>query len=159
MTILSSYLVLVGCEDIRPILTKTSQTRARYVNVKIKGDPYYEYRIRGIIERTLPSYHIKIDDYRISIELSETKSSVVYTTKQIAKDQIKVTASVTIHDKNFNPIATKKVDSYSTYEVCDDLPYADQASKKQATDSVLEDLANAIVLIIVSSVSPYEKDC
>jgi hypothetical protein len=144
--------ITTSCTDIRPLLSNQRHgSYKEYRNVRIKGEPYYEYRIRGVLESVLPAYPMNLDNYRVNIELIENKSSVVYTEKQIAKKQLKIAAKVTVYDVNYNLISSKNVDSYSTYEVSDDLPYSDLASKKQATDVVLDDLAHSIVLVIIEA--------
>jgi hypothetical protein len=67
---------------------------------------------------------------------------------------MKITATVKVYDKNYRHIATKKLDSYSTYEVCDDLPYSGLASRRQAIDAILDDLAHSIIFAIISSIKP-----
>jgi hypothetical protein len=150
----AANLLTTGCTGIRPLLGDMQQNSpdATYKNIKIIGDPYHEYRLRCVIEATLPSYPVNIDAHKISIELVEDKSSVVYTEKQVAKEQLKIAAKITICDLNYTVVSSKKVDAYSTFEVRDDLPYSDLASKKQTTDIVLNELAHSIVLAIVAGI-------
>lgn len=149
LIILSVFLV-GGCSSTRPLLIENSSNERFYNNINIKSDPYAEYRIRSIIEKSLPFYVSNIEKYMINIDVKENSSSVVYTERQVAKEQLRISAKIEIYDKNYNKLSDKLVDAFSTYEVCDDLPFSVLASKKQARDSILNELANSIVLAVAS---------
>ncbi|MDR1391355.1 MAG: hypothetical protein LBI95_03255 [Holosporales bacterium] len=142
-----SIAIVAGCSSTQPLLLK-SRSVHKFDNIKINAEPYSEYRIRRIVENTLPLYIERHDRYRINIELTERDLSAVYTEKQVTKEQLRIAAKIEIYDEQYNLIATMLTDAFSTYEVCDDLPFSVLASKKQAKDSVLTELANAIVLTI-----------
>ncbi|MDR3224213.1 MAG: hypothetical protein LBT03_01325 [Holosporales bacterium] len=143
---------LDGCSDTRPLIGKEAQAQ-KSNSIKIIADPYVEYKIRDTLETSLCSYEICIDDYRIYITINENDSSVVFTERQVAKEQLRMTAKVELCDKDYNKLAEKSVDTYSTYEVCDDIPYSALASRKQAIDAVLYELGNSITLVIVSCIN------
>ncbi len=148
---LTILLVVGGCSSTRPLLTESpSAKQLKHNNIKIKADPYVEYKIRCTIEKMLPFYIKNIENYMINIDINENSSSVVYTERQVAKEQLRISAKIEIYDKNYNKIQDKLVDAFSTYEVCDDLPFSVLASKKQARNSILNELANSIALAISS---------
>ncbi|MDR1365116.1 MAG: hypothetical protein LBJ42_00835, partial [Holosporales bacterium] len=55
-----------------------------------------------------------------------------------------------IYDPNYVKIAEKRLDTFSTYDVCDTLPYADLASKRQASAAAINDLSNSVAMAIVA---------
>jgi hypothetical protein len=142
-------LALVGCSSTRPLLPgKTSNQNS--ANIKIKADPYVEYKIRGVIEKSMLLYSINPNKYNINIEIKEYTASVVYTEKQVAKEQARIVAKIEVYDIDYNKLADKNVEAFTTYEVCDELPHAVQASRKQATNTVLDELAYSITMAIMS---------
>jgi hypothetical protein len=142
-------LVLFGCSSTRILLSggETSNGSAR---IRIKSDPYAEYRIRGAIEKSLALYSTNLNRCNINIEIKENTASVVYTEKQVAKEQARIIAKIEIYDENYNKLAAKSVEAFSTYEVCDEFPHAVLASRRQATNTVLDELAHSITMVIVS---------
>ena len=82
--------------------------------------------------------------------IKENSSSAVYTQKQVAKEQLRMVASIVVYDREYNELGSRLVDAFSTYEVCDDLPYSVLASKNQAWNTVSQELANSIVMAVVS---------
>ena len=144
--------ILSACSETRSLLGNPGRVQNSSLDLKIKADPYEEYRIRGIVEKQLPLYVADISMYKIDIEVKGQTASAVYTERQVTKEQIRMAAKITISDKHHNQLSEQVVDAFSTYEVCDDLPFSVLASKKQARDTVLNELANAIILSVSASV-------
>lgn len=144
-----TILILCACTNNKPLLVHSPQ-KARFSNIKIKADPYLEYLICGKINDALPLYIEHPENYLINITISEKSSSAVYTQEQVAKEQLRVVALIEIYDRQYNAIGSKLVDAFSTYEVCDDIPFSVLSSKKQARSTVAQELANAIVFAIRS---------
>ena len=142
-------IALCGCSSTRPLLDSRHEELS-LCNVKIKADPRVEYQISGIINRLLPHYVKNPKDYFIAVTIKESSSSAVYTQRQVAKEQLRMAASVVVYDREYNELGSRLVDSFSTYEVCDDLPYSVLASKNQAWNTVSQELANSIVMAVVS---------
>ncbi|MDR0942410.1 MAG: hypothetical protein LBM19_02210 [Holosporales bacterium] len=145
-----------GCSNTRLLLgnSRSLDNQGSY-DIKIKADPYAEYKIRNIIEKSLPLYGVDLKNYKITIVIVEKNSSVAYTEKEVAKEQVRIAAEIEIYDKEYNKLSEKCLDTFSTYEVCDTLPYSDLASRKQAINAMLNDLGNAITLAIVSEMRKF----
>ncbi len=142
-------LLLLGCSETTPLLTNANSIKGSF-DINIKAKPYEKYRVMGIIERTLPLYIKDLSLYKINIEIKGQTSSAVYTERQVTKEQLRMAAKIQVYDKSYNELGEKLVDAFSTYETCDNLPFSVLASKKQAQNAVLDELANSIVLAIVS---------
>ena len=155
---LSVLLFVSGCTSTRPLLTGDNVgVQAILPNLKIKADQYVEYIVRRRIEKELPLYVKNIRDYNINITISEHYSDSVFTERQVTKEQVRMAARVEIFDKDYDEVASRLLDSFSTYEVCDDMPFSVAASRKQARRSVMENLAQSITLAITSSVGCGSK--
>lgn len=123
-------------------------------NIRIKtNDPYVEYKVREVLENSLVGYGRQLENYIINIQIYEKSESAIYTEKQVAKEQIRMWTKVEIFDKYYNRISEKVIDSFSTYDVCDEQPFAALSSKNQVRDSVVIDLANSIFLVILESLT------
>lgn len=145
-------LSINGCTSTRPLLSVVDRSgrSVESADVKIKAEPIVEYQISRVIARTLSNYIQNPQDYIITIKVTEHSSSALYTQKQVAKEQLRMAASINIYDKDYNEIGSKLVDAFSTYEVCDELPFSVSSSKTQARNTVTQELANSIVFAIVS---------
>ncbi len=142
-------LLLLGCSETTPLLTNANSIKGNF-DISIKAEPYEKYRVMGIVERNLPLYIKDLSLYKINIEIKGQTSSAVYTERQVTKEQLRMTAKIQVYDKCYNELGEKLVDAFSTYETCDNLPFSVLASKKQAQNAILDELANSIVLAIVS---------
>jgi hypothetical protein len=93
-----------------------------------------------------------VDHKKLSIRVTVTEksSSVVYTEKQVAKEQLRLVAHVEVYDSEHNQLANKGLDVFSTYEVGDDMPYSDSISKTQVLEDMIQELANSVTLMIVN---------
>lgn len=140
-------LCLCGCSSTRPLLVSDHQN-VSLDNVKIKADPAIEYRVSGIIKRLLPHYVKDPENYVINITVKETSSSAVYTRKEVAKEQLRMAALIEVYDKEYNEIGSRVIDSFATYEVCDELPFSVLSSQTQARNTVADSLAESVVLAI-----------
>lgn len=145
-------LSINGCTSTRPLLSVVDRSgqSVESADVKIKAEPIVEYQISQVIARTLSNYVQNPQDYIITIKVTEHSSSALYTQKQVAKEQLRMAASINVYDKDYNEIGSKLVDAFSTYEVCDELPFSVLSSKTQARNTVTQELANSIVFAIVS---------
>lgn len=146
-------LSINGCTSTRPLLSvvdRGGQSVVESADVKIKAEPIVEYQISEVIARTLFNYVQNPQDYIITVKVTEHSSSALYTQKQVAKEQLRMAASINVYDKDYNEIGSKLVDAFSTYEVCDELPFSVLSSKTQARNTVTQELANSIVFAIVS---------
>jgi hypothetical protein len=144
-------LLITGCSSTRLLLrSPVSHTSNKNIPIKFKAEPYYEYKLRDIIERYLNACSINMQNYNISIEVKETESQIAFSEKDILKEQKRISAKVEIYDREYNEISSTLLDSSSTYEVNDNYPYAGISSKKASTESVLLDLGNNIALYIAS---------
>lgn len=145
-------LSIHGCTSTRPLLPVVDRSgqSVESADVKIKAEPIVEYQISQVIARTLSNYVQNPQDYIITIKVTEHSSSALYTQKQVAKEQLRMAASINVYDKDYNEIGSKLVDAFSTYEVCDELPFSVLSSKTQARNTVTQELANSIVFAIVS---------
>lgn len=142
-------ILLAGCSETTSLLSNSGNFKGKF-DISIKSEPYEKYRIMGIINRTLPLYVKDLKLYKINIEIKGQTSSAVYTERQVTKEQLCMAAKIQIYDKYYNELGERLVDAFSTYETCDNLPFSVLASKKQAHNAVLDELANSIVLAIVS---------
>lgn len=126
-------------------------------NLHIKADPYVEYRFLGALQRLLLIYMPASTQYEITIEIKEHESSAIYTQKEIAKEQIRMTAHIDVYDSYYNHIGSKMLDTYSTYEACDEVPHSVTTAKLQARDTVIHELAQASALAIKAVIAMKEK--
>jgi hypothetical protein len=118
------------------------------LDIQIKAEPDTEYLMSRVLNRGLPYYVHTNDLLHIQVETKEHESAAVYTERQVAKNQLRLEANVRVLDKDYTELGSRKVDSFTTYEVCDDMPFSVVSAKKQARTSVTNDLANSIVLAI-----------
>lgn len=147
---LIAVIFISGCSSTKPLLGEDSVESGHILKtIKIKADPYYEYRIRNIIENSLKSYLCDVSRYNINIEIKKSKSAVAYSQSAVLKEQKRIAAKIEIYDISYNKLFEKTLDSFSTYEVSDDFPYSGIASQRSTTRFMLEDLGNSISLSIV----------
>lgn len=149
-------VLLSACSNTSSLLNNTKETESKF-DLSIKSEPYEKYRIQGIIERCLPLYIRDASQYKINIELNSHDSPAVYTERQVTKGQLRIAAKVRVYDKSYNELGERLVDSFSTYETCDDLPFSVLASKTQAKNAVIDELGNSIALSIVSIIQSRKQ--
>lgn len=138
---------VVACSSTHPLLSDKISQRGK-AEVKIKATPYVEYRFLGALRPMLDKYIPDGERYLITIEITEQSSSAVYTAKEVVKDQMRMIAKVDVYDGEHNSIGTKLLDTYTTYEVSDELPSSGISSKQNAMNSVIDELACSSVLAI-----------
>jgi hypothetical protein len=117
--------------------------------MKIKAEPYVEHIMSHTIERALLGYGIG-GTYVINVTVEKHEAPVAFTEKEVAKEQIRLTAKVEIYDSDYNRLAERRLDTFSTYDVCDTLPYADLASRRQANVAVINNLSESVAMAIVA---------
>lgn len=149
-------LNVTACTSVRPLIVCRSE-HAELRNLHIKADPYVEYRFAGELRRILPQYIIDSDKYVITIEVNENTSSAIYTQKEVAKEQIRMTSHIAVYDSFYNHLGSKQLDTYSTYEVCDEMPYSIITAKKHARDTATQELAQASVLAVKAIIMDAKK--
>ena len=140
-------ILLAACTATHPILVSGAQNTS-LKNVKIKAEPKIEYRISGVVKRLLPHYVKDPNNYIINITVKESSSSAIYTQKEVAKEQLRMAALVEVYDKEYDKIGSRLVDSFSTYEVCDEMPFSVLASQTQARNAIADSLAESIITTI-----------
>lgn len=140
-------LTVSACTAVKPVIVdRFEHTKLKHLH--IKADPYIEYRFAGELNRILSGYLVGDDAYVITIEIKENTSSAIYTHKEVAKEQIRMTSHIAVYDSSYNHIGSKCLDTYSTYESCDEMPYSVVTAKSHARDSVIQELAQASALAI-----------
>jgi hypothetical protein len=144
-------LTLSGCQDTRCLLGNDGEQHPESMNckIKIKAEPHVEHIMSRTIERTMTSYGIS-GTYVINVTVEKHEAPVAFTEKEVAKEQIRLTAKVEIYDNDYTKLAERKLDTFSTYDVCDTLPYADLASRRQANIAVINNLSESVAMAIVS---------
>ena len=140
-------LSLSACTTVKPLIVKETRN-AQLKNLHIKADPYLEYKFVGTFQRLLSEYLPANNKYEITIELQEHTSSAIYTQKEIAKEQIRMTAHIEVYDSAYNHIGSKMLDTYSTYDACDEMPHSVITAKLHAQDTVIQELAQASALAV-----------
>ncbi len=149
-------LNLSACTNVKPLIVdETGDMPLK--NLHIKADPYLEYKFLGVLQRLLSNYLPDNCQHNVTIELQEHTSSAIYTQKDIAKEQIRITAHIDVYDSAYNHIGSKMLDAYSTYEACDEMPHSVASAKLQARDTVIQELAQASALAIKAIIFMKEK--
>ena len=138
---------VVACSSTHPLLSEQTSPGGK-AEVKIKATPYVEYRFLGVLRPMLDKYIPDSERYLITVEITEQSSSAVYSAKEVVKDQVRMIEKIEVFDKEQNSIGSKVLDTYTTYEVSDELPSSGMSSKQNAMNSVIDELANASVLAI-----------
>jgi hypothetical protein len=137
-------------------LLGTSSAAHSTDGITIEADPGIRYSIRNILEESLPLYLPKHSRLFIHIKIADRSASVVYTERQIAKEQLRLSAHITVYDSEHNQLGDKCLDVFSTYEVGDALPYSDTVSKSQVIESMTTELGNSITMAIVAVMKQKE---
>lgn len=145
---LIAIIFISGCSSTKTLLGDSVEG-GQIKCIKFKADPYYEYKIRNIVEGALRSYSCDTSKYNMNIEIKETSSVSSYSEQSVLKEQKRIAAKIEIYDINYNKLFEKTLDSFSTYEVSDDFPYSGISAQKSATGFMLEDLGNNISIAIV----------
>ncbi|MDR1609734.1 MAG: hypothetical protein LBR78_02685 [Holosporales bacterium] len=151
-------LVVSGCQDTRCLLGETDRqfSDAADYKIKIKAEPYVEHIMSRTIERTLTSYGIN-GTYAINVTVEKHEAPVAFTEKEVAKEQIRLIAKIELYDSDYTKLAERKLDTFSTYDVCDTLPYADLASRRQANMAVINNLSESVAMAIVSALKDAKQ--
>ena len=138
---------LSACTNVKPLLA--TEAKSTHLNkLYIKADPYVGYRFSNVFQRLVSTYLPANTQYEITIEIKEHESSAIYTQKEIAKEQIRMTAHIDVYDNFYNHIGSKMLDPYSTYEACDEMPHSVTTAKLHTRDVVIQELAQASALAI-----------
>jgi hypothetical protein len=147
-------LATSGCQDTRFLLDSRSDQHLSEQDYKIKiiaQEQSIAHTIRNVMERTLQAHSVR-NDIHVKVTLEVHESPVAFTEKEVAKEQVRLAAKVEIYDDSYTrQLAEKRVDTFVTYDVCDTLPYADLASKRQAVAAAANDLGHSIAMIVVSA--------
>jgi hypothetical protein len=140
-----------GCQDTKCLLGEEDKQHLEDMNykIKIKAEPRVERIMNRTIERTLTSYGIS-NTYIINVTVEKHEAPVVFTEKEVAKEQIRLTAKIEIYSSDYTKLAERRLDTFSTYDICDALPYADLASRRQANVAVINNLSESVAMAIVS---------
>ena len=150
-------LILSACTTVRPLIVKdTVSTQLK--NLHVKADPYLEYRFVGAFQLLLSNYLPDNSQYEITIEIQEHISSAIDTQNEIAKEQIRMTAHINVYDSAYSHIGAKMLDTYSTYEACDEMPHSVTTAKLHARDAVIQELAQASALAIKAIIAEKGKN-
>ncbi|MDR1034476.1 MAG: hypothetical protein LBL32_00865, partial [Holosporales bacterium] len=143
--------LLNGCSSTRYLLDNDKWT-AEAPFVDIKADPYYQYRLREVIENDLTAFGTDLRKLKIIVTITDIEEPAAFSDMEIIKEHKKMKATIKIYDNKNNLISENSVDSISMYSVSDEFPYSEMASKKASVDAMLNDLGHSIALSIVGSV-------
>ena len=141
------FFCVTACTSTKPLFS-AGGVEGTYNNVRIKADPFVQYRFSDVLNHTLPHYVPNLMKYIITINITESSLPAMYTSEQVAKDQMRIVAYIEVYDKEYTNIGSKTLDSLTTYEVGDDLPHTINLTRNQARISAINDLANASALAI-----------
>ena len=140
---------LLGCSNTTPLLREADCSADILSNIKISGDVAYAYKLRGYLKNELVSCDKSVLNYQVNIELKEDSDDTMFSEKEIVKEQTRIIYTVEILDEKRNEVLKKSMDSFSTYEVEDDMPFASMSSKNAAIENMLSEIAHNIALIIL----------
>ena len=143
--------VLIGCSDTTPLLgDNVGACQCNSLDsIKIKADAYYEHVLRSRLSKILATYYDKLRNYKITVTLKEENDTAVYSDREVIKEQKRLIAHIEICDKNLKTVLEKVLDSFSTYEIKDEIPFASISSQKQVTNLLLNDISSNIGLVII----------
>ena len=143
---LCGLVALTACTSTRPLLTQ-GKVKGISANIKIKAEPDVVYKFSGMLSK-LQNEYLNNNEFVVTIEIKEQTSSAIYTATETTKDQIRMTAKIDVYDKGYTHKATEILDTYSTYEIADELPFSAMSSKNNARETVIQELAHATALAI-----------
>jgi hypothetical protein len=121
---------------------------ARTPVIDIRADPYYQFRLREVVERDLSTFGIDLRKLKIKVTVTDLDEPAAFSELEIIKEHIKMVATIEIYDDKGNLVSKNSVDSIAMYDVSDEFPYSGLASRKASIDVLLNDLGHAIALNI-----------
>jgi hypothetical protein len=114
------------------------------LNLVVKADPYYEYKLRNILETSLKHDADKLHGRMIRVTVTEKEEQAAFSEREALTEGKRITAHVELLDGNYNTLFETRLDSFSTYGVSDEFPYSGISAQRSVTDDMLQDIGNAI---------------
>jgi hypothetical protein len=148
-------LLLCGCVSTRYLLDENSDST---INLVIKADPYYQFKLREIVENALyPCGDKCLQKLRVKVEVTKVGEPAAFSEKEVIKEHKKLVAKIKIYDERSEIIAETSLDSFAMYDVSDEFPYSGIAGEKSATNDMLNDLGIGIANYIMKTRIAYKQ--
>jgi hypothetical protein len=142
---------LCSCTNTSPLFLNSGEERDNFSHIKIKApSPQIEYSLRRHLSNKLSRYNL--GKYKIKIIIEEESDVAAFSEREVVKEQKRLIACLVILDKNYNEICRTKTDSYSTYEVNDNVPLASMESEESTTNLLAQNLAEELERLIIKYV-------
>lgn len=158
---LTLYIVLFsffcGCHNSRPLISNPGEYQSidfKYIIIDAPN-PLIEYQMKRTLSYKLSNYSDKLRNYTIVIKLKKESDIAAFSEKEVVKEQVRLVAYIEIFDKNKQILAKKSIDSFSTYEVNDDVPFASISSKSETINVLINDISSSIASMVLS----FLRDC
>ncbi|MDR0630943.1 MAG: hypothetical protein LBF70_02835 [Holosporales bacterium] len=139
---------MTGCSSIE----STSK-----LNITIQAIPYYQYRLKNILETSLSHIKEQLKTYKINISIKDNNETTAFSEKEIIMEGQRIAAHIEILDDQYNSLFKTALDSSSTYEVSDEFPYSGISAAKSSTDDMLTDLGRSVSLVIIAFIKKWNK--
>jgi hypothetical protein len=143
--------LLAGCSS-------PDESHRLFPGLTIKADPYYEYRIRNILEASLRPYANKLKNTKIKITIRDKEEQAAFSEKETLIESKRISSHVELFDAAYNTLFETRLDSFATYGVSDEFPYSGISAQKSATEDMLNDIGNSISLAISAFINKLSAD-
>ncbi len=135
-----------GCQNTTPLFKNNCDNSYNNLSfIKIKApSPWMEHHMHRCLVAILGNRSENLKQYKIKINIKEYGDVAAFSEKEVVKEEQKLVAHLQIFDKKYVLLQDMTIDSYTTYDVSDSIPFATLSEKHSAYKLLIKNLSNEI---------------